>query len=207
MRPVALAIAGLVVVSSVGQAQAETARTRRNRERAEARCAERRAAGVECKVSPTVGCGVGWTKDQRFRDGGNAYYTCKRNTYGHDSEENRQECLAWCEARPEECSACSSRLGCGPGFKQIRKFGGPGKNWYACKARHQGNKAACEAWCAENSQCVGCDPSVGCGAGRTSIKKFDDYYHPSATSSFLIWAGETIADVFDGSAWYACRRR
>jgi hypothetical protein len=210
MRILGWLLGAVLVVASATGAQAETRKTRQNRQRAEAYCADKRAAGEECKVSKTVGCGVGWTKDRKFRDGGNAYYACKRTAYHNASESNKQECLAWCRGHSDRCVACSTKPGCGIGFKRVKRFGGQGNNWYACEARYAGNKAECEAWCADNEQCVRCYPTVGCGVGQTSMKKFDTY-RSSATygdwTDFFVMLGEAAANMFDGSAWYACKRR
>ncbi len=116
-----------IVVAAIAlwavEAQAETRKTRNNRQAAEAWCAAKKAEGVDCKVAKTSGCGVGWTKAKRFREGGNAYYACERNRYGNASEQNKAECTAWCAENPSRGKACTRPAGGRNGDKQEKKRG------------------------------------------------------------------------------------
>ncbi len=195
-----------IVVAAIAlwavEAQAETRKTRNNRQAAEAWCAAKKAEGVDCKVAKTSGCGVGWTKAKRFREGGNAYYACERNRYGNASEQNKAECTAWCAENPSRCKACSRTAGCGYGYKQEKKFGGRGKNWYACDALWKDSRGICRRWCNDHEICSKCAPAVGCGRGFTALKGFDEW-RETYFGGFGIM--EAIVNTFDGSRWYACK--
>ena len=89
----------------------------------------------------------------------------------------------WC--RSIACVKCSPSVGCGKGYKKIKSWKGPGKNWYACAEIKNELKAACQKWCGEHPECEKCSPMVGCGAGYKKIKSFKG----------------------KGKDWYACRKR
>jgi hypothetical protein len=103
-----------------------------------------------------------------------------------------EDCREWCAAHPE-CDRCSKRLGCGVGYKTIKRFTDRGKSWYACDrigeggraSSSQGNEAACRRWCAEDSECAKCSDLAECGSGFRKIKS---------------WTGK-------GKDWHACAKR
>ncbi len=45
---------------------------------------------------------------------------------------NKQVCKKWCDQNPE-CVRCDTKIGCGAGYKRIKSFTGPGRNWHACR--------------------------------------------------------------------------
>lgn len=86
------------------------------------------------KCSELPGCGPGYASIASFNGPGKNWYACKRNVHGKYSEENQDECRAYC-SQNKRCKKCSKKPGCGPGFKPMASFKGRGKNWYACEKR------------------------------------------------------------------------
>ena len=99
---------------------------------------------------------------------------------------NHQACKRYCDSTPK-CVKCSTKIGCGPGYKRLRSYTGPGTNYHACAEykRSKGNREKCEKWCREHSNCAKCDTNIGCGVGYKKIKSFTK----------------------GGTNWYACRER
>ncbi len=106
----------------------------KNKRKAQNYCKQLTKKGTPCKVSAWVGCGPGWTKAKAFRGRGKDYFACKKTKFANKSDENKKNCQNWCE-KTRDCEKCSPLPGCGIGFKKAKKFGGKGKNWYACKKR------------------------------------------------------------------------
>ncbi len=84
--------------------------------------------------SAVVGCGIGKSPLKTFRGPGRNVHACTVNAYGQNSEQNKLDCDRWCAAT-RQCTKCSTKPGCGRGYKRIKKFGGRGKNHYACRKR------------------------------------------------------------------------
>jgi hypothetical protein len=104
-------------------------------------------------------------------------------------DRNKKPCEDWCKRTPA-CEKCSTLPGCGGGLKQLRKFGGVGKNWYACEknkwgARSDANQKACNDWCKGNNKCIKCSKLPGCGVGAKHLRTFGRR----------------------GKDWYACEKR
>ncbi len=91
-------------------------------------------ANPGCEMcSTSIGCGRGYESLHSWTGPGRNWYACgKRPTREEASAGNQQECTAWCGSH-SGCDKCSDQLGCGRGYKQIKSFGGRGKNWYACE--------------------------------------------------------------------------
>ena len=93
------------------------------------------------------------------------------------SASNETDCKRWCE-RNAQCEKCSTHIGCGAGYKQFRKFNGPGDNWFACKLtnfrqRGEGNREACNRYCRGSEECKYCSAVASCGRGYSSIRAFN----------------------------------
>lgn len=90
------------------------------------------------------------------------------------TKKNKSDCNKWCDAH-ENCEKCSTKRGCGSGLKNLKTWGGKGKNYHACEKNNWGkesekNKKDCMKWCEGNSKCVYCDTKNGCGLGYKSMK-------------------------------------
>ena len=145
---------------------------------------------VKCDTMAT--CGNGYRPLKTFKGYGNNWHACRRE--GHSdrdraSEQNHQDCLAWCDSYPA-CIECNTKLNCGTGLRTLKSWTGYGKNWHACAKSDYGiasenNWKACRDFCNDNQPpCEECSANPGCGAGQTSMKSF---------------TGE-------GKNWYACRK-
>lgn len=101
-------------------------------------------------------------------------------------QSNHVACKRYCDSDPK-CVKCSTKKGCGPGYKRLRSYTGHGTNYHACaeRKRSKGNRERCESWCREHSNCVKCDTNIGCGVGFKKINSFTK----------------------GGTNWYACRER
>lgn len=101
-------------------------------------------------------------------------------------QSNYMACKRYCDSDPK-CVKCSTKKGCGPGYKWLRSYTGPGTNYHACAElkRSAGNHQKCEKWCREHSNCAKCDTNVGCGEGYKKIHSFTE----------------------GGTNWYACEER
>jgi hypothetical protein len=141
------------------------------------------------KCSTKAGCGSGYKAMKHFRGRGRNYHACKLNNFGRRGEENHQECEAWCDGN-QNCEKCSTIVGCGSGYNNMKSFRGPGKNWYACQMNQSRraselNKSLCKEWCETSSICDKCSTHVGCGVGYRSVASF----------------------ARSGNRWYACLSR
>lgn len=137
------------------------------------------------KCAEQAGCGPGYSPIVTFKIGpGKNWHACS------GMERNKEACEDWCRQNKPRCVKCSDHVGCGQGLTAIMHFSGQGKNWHACrKTMHEiaseGNKAACEAWCAAHAGCVKCDTLRGCGPGFKAMKHFTGR----------------------GKNWHACRKK
>ena len=91
-------------------------------------------------------------------------------------DRNKKECERYCKATPA-CVKCSALPACGPGLKQLKRFGGSGKNFYACEknrfgAESDANEKACNDWCKGNPRCEKCSKLPGCGMGLKPLRTF-----------------------------------
>ncbi len=87
------------------------------------------------KCSKHVGCGVGYSKIKSWKDAGKNYYACEKSlTRTQATKDHKAACEKWCSEH-SECAKCSTKVGCGVGYKKIKSWTGYGKNWYACKKR------------------------------------------------------------------------
>jgi hypothetical protein len=111
-----------------------------------------------------------------FKKGTGNWYACGLSEYGKASKENADNCLAWCKNSDfyvyDPCVKCSSRPGCGTGFKILEKFSDnkKGKTWRACAPRNV--RKECESYCKRTNECEFCSQLAGCGKGYTSMKTF-----------------------------------
>jgi hypothetical protein len=111
--------------------------------------------------------------------------------YKKASQKNESDCRKWCHENKEQCEFCDTKSGCGQGYVSIRKWGGRGKNWYACGKKETRREAGqrhyndCKKWCDENPGCDRCSKKSGCGKGYRKLKG---------------WTGR-------GENWYACEKR
>jgi hypothetical protein len=102
-------------------------------------------------------------------------------------EKHLRDCKAWCED-DKDCVKCSRKATCGKGYKKLKGWTGPGKNWYACavakgyKDASKLNHDRCESWCKTTERCSKCSKTKGCGRGFKALKG---------------WTGK-------GKNWYAC---
>lgn len=98
-------------------------------------CQEWCAKNQDCKKCANwIGCGVGYKQLQSFRGTGKDWFACQKTDYATGSDKNKKECEKWCNNN-RDCEKCSKLPECGCGFKRAKKFGGTGKNWYACQKR------------------------------------------------------------------------
>jgi hypothetical protein len=171
-----------------GRGDAGEAASRENQSRCASWCSDH----PECeKCSDILGCGPGFRTIESFTGRGTNWYACAPSRRSEGSENNESACRSWCGDHPE-CDRCSELIGCGPGYRRIRSFNGPGKNWYACAGQggdreeaSRNNQQQCEAWCSEHSECVRCSELIGCGRGQRRIRSFTG----------------------PGKNWYACEER
>jgi hypothetical protein len=90
------------------------------------------AARADCaKCSTELNCGLGYERVASFTTNGTNWYACREAAR---SRGDHEACLEWCGAH-SECDRCSTRLGCGIGYRQIRNWTSGGTNWYACAER------------------------------------------------------------------------
>jgi hypothetical protein len=128
-----------------------------------------------------------------FKKGTGNWYACGLSEYAAGSLKNKTDCEAWCKTN-EQCEFCKDTVGCGARHTSIRKFGGKGKNWYACSLtkfwrESAKNKDDCDKFCDNSPLCDFCAASPACrgegmsGMGGEIVEKFKGY----------------------GDNWYACR--
>ena len=100
-------------------------------DRNKADCEEWCAGNELCeKCSTLKGCGKDYTSMKSWTGAGTNWHACRKA----GAASNKAACLQWC-GESSECQKCSEKYGCGRGYKRIKTFKGPGKNWFACKKR------------------------------------------------------------------------
>ena len=112
-------VMGLALTAAPALAQAQT------QDSPKEACAEWcKAHPDKCiKCSPMLGCGASYKKIKSFRGKGKNYYACAKI-----KNPNKEACRKWCKEHPDKCVKCSSKAGCGVGYKKIKSFGGKGKS-------------------------------------------------------------------------------
>lgn len=150
-------------------------------------------AGDNCKMcSSLAGCGPGYEAIKSFKSATKNWYACRqRDTHrSHASEANREACEQWCRNHTE-CVTCSTKVGCGKGYRHLKSWTGYGNNWHACAKRgpserdqaSDANHQACQNWCnSHRPECIKCSTLKGCGTGFKNLKS---------------WTGQ-------GKNWHAC---
>jgi len=150
-------------------------------------------AGDNCKMcSSLAGCGPGYESVKSFKSATKNWYACRQRGTDRSqaSEANREACEQWCRSRAD-CVTCSTKKGCGKGYRHLKIWTGYGNNWNACakrgpSARDQASDAnhqACQNWCnSHRPECIKCSTLKGCGAGFKNLKS---------------WTGR-------GENWHAC---
>jgi len=123
-----------------------------------------------CKT--TAGCGAGYAAIKMFGGRGENWYACANRD--KLSQLRKQECEDWCEDHRTSinpCLKCSSKTGCGSGYRVAKRFQGEGENWNACE--FISSRSQCETYCnAHKPECAFCSGNPGCGAGYTSMETF-----------------------------------
>ncbi|MCP3891845.1 MAG: hypothetical protein GY702_23710 [Desulfobulbaceae bacterium] len=82
------------------------------------------------KCSTLRGCGGDYTSMKHWTGTGKNWHACRKS----GAASNKAACLQWCQEK-DNCRKCSEKPGCGMGYKKMKSFKGPGKNWYSCKKR------------------------------------------------------------------------
>ncbi len=135
---------------------------------------------VRCDTNS--GCGVGFEKVKSWTGKGTNWHACVEKSR---SQENHAACDEWCDNN-RECTKCSTKIGCGSGYTNLKSWTGKGTNWHACrKSSSRDNKVDCEAWCGSNANCVKCDTNKACGVGYERLRS---------------WTGP-------GTNWHACTEK
>lgn len=111
-----------------------------------------------------------------FKKGSGNWYACGLSERERASRENERQCRQWCENN-ERCEHCSSRSGCGKGYKRMGTWDNGGNSWHACEAKNWGtrNKVKCEAWCKNKKYCSHCSSLKFCGPHFNPMKDWDGY--------------------------------
>src|SRR5512145_1506907 len=113
--------------------------------------------GRECKVNDKNVCwGLDWDQIKHCGGAGENYSACAESDYARESAQNEKECKAWCAQHKDDegCVQCSTLLGCGGGLKNLKDWGGKGKNWHACQQTNwaknsQKSLEQAQNWCKE----------------------------------------------------------
>ena len=102
---------------------------------------------------------------------------------------NKSRCLDWCQYR-DRCEFCSTNPGCGVGYTRMKRFGGSGRNWHACRSRNTAfgrgsrrSRERCLEWCRNHQEpgkgklepgqvCNFCSPMPFCGINAHRLKTF-----------------------------------
>ena len=126
------------------------------------------------------------------------------------SSENKAECETWCEANRDDisdpCIKCSSVVGCGRGYKVIKRFQGEGENWNACT--FIASREECEDYCKKaKPACEFCSNKKACGKeGYISMRTFKGFELSSLDHSIVAYYGTTFLNAFIEN-WYACEKK
>jgi hypothetical protein len=174
-------------LSEYGQA------SQKNKADCEAYCKKKDWWCKFCRSS--IGCGSGYTTYKIFSGKGENWYACGLTSREYKTRANKDECYEFCENNAD-CDFCSSNMSCKPwsgGFsaEYLKKFGGGGENWYACRYTARGlltqeRQKECEKMCESSDFCDFCTTSRGnCASGKKIVAR-------------LRGRGETV---------YACKKR
>ncbi len=107
---------------------AEKARSKGNHDACMAWC----NANDNCRKCDTNrACGVGYERLKSWTGSGTNWHACAEK---QRSQDNHAACAAYCEQNPD-CVKCSTKYGCGRGYKRMDSWTGRGTNWHACKKR------------------------------------------------------------------------
>ncbi len=100
-------------------------------DRNKAECEEWCGNNELCEKCSTLNeCGQGYTSMKHWTGTGKNWHACRKA----GAASNRDACLQWC-GKNGNCKKCSKKPGCGLGYKPMKMFKGPGKNWFACEKR------------------------------------------------------------------------
>lgn len=90
----------------------------------------------ECAECSTLrGCGPGYEHLRSWTGAGKNWHACKKKPSRQEaSKTNKEACEEWCREHPE-CAKCSTKRGCGRGYKNLKSWTGRGENWHACEKR------------------------------------------------------------------------
>jgi hypothetical protein len=175
MAMLALAL-GLVFVLGPGQAWAGKYKdaSRQNKMDCQIWCNKK----ADCEFcSKKSGCGQGYTSIQSWTGRGKNWYACaKRETRREAGQRHREECHKWCDNNPA-CFMCSTKTGCGLGYRVLKSWTGRGNNYYACERREkkdrasQYNKEACNEYCKSKGYTCKCHNRL-CHHSQKKVKTF-----------------------------------
>ncbi len=89
--------------------------------------------------SSRISCAKGYRHLKTFGGLGANWYACGRprtpsDAFDRASAKNKAACEKWCSSNPS-CTKCSTRIGCGRGFKRLKSWRRRGRNWHACGER------------------------------------------------------------------------
>lgn len=114
----------------MGEGTKRKANAQTNRESCEMYC---RSMPDCVGCSRYLNCGVGYYRIKRFKhDPYSRHYSACGEL--ERSRSNHAACEAWCRAN-SACVKCSTKRGCGRGYKRLRSWTGRGTNWHACGRR------------------------------------------------------------------------
>jgi hypothetical protein len=140
------------------------------------------------KCLPLLPCPPGTRKLKSWTGAGKNWYACSKPG-DTNSKKHERDCKKWCKEH-EDCGKCNP-LPCPPPSKNLKKWTGPGKNWYACRKIVDPNKASrqrhqeCKNWCGADKNCKKCLPALPCPPGTEKLKSFSG----------------------PGPGWYACGQK
>ena len=177
----------------------------KNKEECEAWCGN----DERCKFCrDKVGCGSGHVSIKMFGGRGENWYGC--STRDILSQVRKKECETWCEPRRKDtlnpCVRCSSAVGCGRGYKVLKRFKGEGKNWNACTFIQ--SREECEEYCkGAKPRCEFCSNKKDCGKdGYVSMRTFYGFDNSLADQSLVSYYGTEFLNAFIEN-YYACRKK
>jgi hypothetical protein len=183
----AVLLLGLWLLASAAPAQA--GKWKDASEKHERDCQTWCSANSECgKCLPLLPCPPGTRKLKSWTGYGKNWHACSRPGLTN-SKKHEQDCKKWCKEH-EDCGKCNP-LPCPPPSKNLKKWTGPGKNWYACKKIVDPNQASrqrhqeCKTWCGAEKNCKKCLPALPCPPGMQKLKSFSG----------------------PGPGWYACGQK
>ena len=132
------------------------------------------------KCYRNTSCGGRWYEViKSFKKGTGNWYACGLSKYARESMKNEDECEKWCNNNPD-CNFCSQSSACNfmetLNGSRLKKFGGRGNNWYACRYTTRALFAKerleqCTEMCKNWEACHHCT-TKSCGAGFKIIGTF-----------------------------------